>query len=241
MLAVLTWKQSSVWNNEMSLYSNMLAVSPRSLEAMIGLSNAFYSEKNYDKSAFYAQKALERDFTDFRPYMFLGKIKMAHHQLSEALELLLESQNKNPLSPEVHNILGSLYDELGKSDQAISAFNTALKLNPDDYEANTNLGVTYERLNNLPYAEAALNKALAANSNYAPAWFNLGVVRYKKNDRSGARQAFYEAVKIDSKHVDALTNLSVVCKETGDELCYNDATRRLAAIGQSADKIPHGR
>lgn len=227
---VLTWRQADVWRNETKLYSHMLKVSPRSLEAMIGLSNAYYAAKDYDMSAKFAQQALERDFTDYRPYLILGNINFVHGRLRESLELLLEAQKLNPVSPEVHNALGSVYDDLGKPDQAIDMFKTAIKLRPDYFEAYTNLGVTSERKGNLAEAEAALNRSLAANNNYVPAWFNLGVVRYKNNDKLGARAAFSEAVKRDSLHVDALTNLSEVCKELNDNTCYNDAVGRLKAV-----------
>lgn len=236
--ALLTWKQTGVWHNEMNLYSQMLKVSPRSLEAMIGLSNTYYSVKEYDAAAAYAQQALERDYTDFRPYMILGNINFAHNKFNDALELLQESQRKNPLSPEVYNALGSVYDELGKTDQAVESFKKALKLRPDYFQAYTNMGVTYERMNNFAEAELSLNKALAANSDYVPAWFNLGIVRYRNNDKQGARRAFSEAVKRDPSHVDALSNLSIVCKETGDEVCYNDAVGRMKSLApNTVDKL----
>lgn len=236
--ALLTWQQTGVWHNEMNLYSQMLKVSPRSLEAMIGLSSTYYSAKEYDVAAAYAQQALERDYTDFRPYMILGNINYVHNKLNEALELLLESQRKNPLSPEVHNALGSIYDDLGKAGQAVESFKKALKLRPEYFQAHTNLGVTYERMNDLPEAELSLNNALAANNDYVPAWFNLGIVRYRNNDKQGARRAFSEAVKRDPSHVDALSNLSIVCKETGDEVCYNDAVGRMKSLApNTVDKL----
>lgn len=232
VLSILTWKQNNVWRDEMSLYTQMLKVSPRSLEAMVGLSKVYYSSKDYDRSAIYAQKAMERDITDYRPYMMLGNIYFALNRLNESLELLLESQKKNPMSPEVYNALGSVYDDMGKQDLAIESFKTALNLRPDYFQANTNLGVTYERANNLPEAEWALNRAIAANGRYAPAWYNLGIVRYRKNDKIGARQAFYEAVNCDSLHMDALVNLSVVCKEMDDAACYSDALHRINLVPQ---------
>lgn len=236
--AILSWNQSGIWRNEMSLYSHMLKVSPRSLEAMVGLANAYYSAKEYDTSARYATQALERDATDFRPYMILGNINFVHNRLHDALELLLEAQKKNPLSPEVHNALGSVYDDLGQTGQAVESFKAALKLRQDYVEAYTNLGVAYERSNNLPEAESALEKALAVNDKHVPAWFNLGIVRYRKNDKQGARRAFSEAVQRDPHHTDALTNLSVVCRESGDEPCYHDAVRRLGTAAPGGADTP---
>ncbi len=235
---ILTWYQTDVWRNEMNLYSHMLKVSPRSLEAMVGLSNAYYAVKDYDTSARYAQQALERDATDYRPYLIAGNINYVHNRLNESLELLLQSQKMNPLSPEVHNALGTVYDDLGRTDQAVQSFKTALKLRVDYYEAYTNLGVTYERAHNLVEAESSLKKALAIKTTHAPAWFNLGIIRYKNNDTRGARQAFLEAVKCDPLHVDALTNLSIVCKEVGDDSCYDDAVRRLGTIVPGAVNKP---
>lgn len=230
---MLSWKQAGIWHNEKSLYSQMLKVSPRSLEAMIGLAGAYFSEKNYTMSSLYARQAIERDFTDYRPYMILGNINFVQNRLNEALELFLESQSRNPQSPELLNALGSVYDDLGNPTQAIDSFQAALKLRPDFFEANTNLGVTLDRTGDLRGAESALNKALAANASYVPAWFNLGVVRYKKDDKQGARLAFTEAVKRDPSHIDALTNLSVLCREIGDEACYKDAVSRLDSINST--------
>lgn len=204
---VLTWKQAVVWRDEMSLYTQMLKVSPRSLEAMVGLSSAYFSAKNYDMSARYAQQAVVRDPTDERPFVNLG----------------------------------TLFDVSGKTDKAIEMYKTALKLNPGNFNSYVNLGVAYERANNLPDAELALDKALTLNNNFVPAWFNLGVVRYRKKDLPGARLAFSEVLMRDPSNPDALSNLSVVCKELGDEACYNDTVRRMAANASDAAGKPHTR
>jgi tetratricopeptide (TPR) repeat protein len=231
--SVLTWQQIRIWHNDLNLYTHMLKVSPRSLEAMIGLSNAYYLAKNYETSADYAKMALERDFTDFRPYLILGNINYVRNKLSDALELLLEAQKKNPLSPEVHNALGSVYDDLGNTARAVDSLKTALMLRPAYCEAYTNLGVAYERAADYPAAETALKSALSLNNNHIPAWFSLCVVRYKNNDKGGARTAFSEVLKRDPVHVDALTNLSVVCRELGDDACSGDAERRLHVLTQT--------
>jgi Flp pilus assembly protein TadD len=236
----LSWQQTRIWLNDQNLYSHMLKVSPRSLEAMIGLSNAYYLVKNYETSAEYAKMAIERDFTDFRPYLILGNINFVRNRLNDALELLLEAQKKNPLSPEVHNAIGSVYDDLGLTVQAIDSLKTALTLRPTYCEAYTNLGVAYERAGDYATAETALKKALSLNGNHAPAWFSLGVVRYKNNDKNGSRTAFSEVLKRDVVHVDALTNLSVVCKELGDDACFVDAERRLRLLTKSnQDSLRH--
>lgn len=239
LCSYLTVKQTAFWRNEMSLYNHMLEVSPRSLEAMVGLSYAYYSKDDFTSAASYARKALERDHTDFRPYLILGKISFINKKMDEALDFIQESRKKNPQSPEVYNALGSLYDDTGNSIKAIDSFNTALSLRQDYFEAYTNLGVTYERERMYTEAEQVLKKAIAANANFTPAWFNLGVVYYRSGDKNAARAAFNEVLKLDASHVDALTNLTVVCKEIGDEVCYNGTLRRLDSIMPSAAEKLH--
>lgn len=236
--SILTWRQTRIWYNDLSLYSHMLKISPRSLEAMIGLSNAYYLARNYESAAAYAKMAQERDFTDFRPYLILGNINYMQGRLNEALELLLEAQKKNGLSPEIHNALGSVYDDLGRSASAIENLKAALKLRSGYYEAYTNLGVAYERAGDTGSAETALLNALAIHPRHVPAWFSLGVVRYKHNDKNGARQAFSEALRYDPVHRDALTNLSVVCADIGDNACTSDAERRLNLLKQKTSSTP---
>lgn len=239
--SLLTWQQIGVWQNGMTLYSRMLQVSPRSLEAMIGLSSAHFERKEYSAAADYARLAMDRDPTDARPYTILGNIAYLKSQLKEALELLLEAQKKNSQAPDVYNVLGSIFDDLGQPDRAVEAFRTALKLRPDYFQAYTNLGVVFERIGRIDEAETSLRKAIGANSAYVPAWFNLGIVLYRKHDLVEARKSFTEAVRLNPIHEDALTNLSVVCQELGDGTCYNDTMRKIGSLShkKTSGTQPH--
>jgi Tfp pilus assembly protein PilF len=241
IFSALTWQQIGVWQNEMTLYSQMLKVSPRSLEAMIGLASAHYERKDYSAAADYARQAMDRDPSDARPYTILGNIAFMNSQFNDALELLLEAQKKNPRAPDTYNVLGSIYDDLGQPDRAVEAFRTALKLRPDYFQAYTNLGVVFERTGHIDEAETSLRKAIGANSGYVPAWFNLGIVLYRKHELQEARNSFAEAVRLNPLHEDAWTNLSVVCQELGDSTCYNDALRKIGSLPhkQTSGTQPH--
>ncbi|MDD2364899.1 MAG: tetratricopeptide repeat protein [Desulfuromonadaceae bacterium] len=227
LYAILSWKQSRVWHDDFSLYSNMLVVSPRSLEAMIGLSNAYFKVKDYENAEKYAKLAIERDFTDYRGYMILGNISFIKGEMNQALQLFLESERKSKRDPELYNSLGSVYDELGKTQNAIDSFKTALRLRPEYYQAYTNLAVVYERADNLIEAESVLKKALRINESYVPALFNMGVVLFKNNDLQGARKSFEAVLTHDPTHSDSLHNMSVICEQTADLPCYTDAVRRI--------------
>lgn len=238
--AGLTWRQTYVWKNEVSLYSHMLAVSPRSLEAMIGLMNAKYSAKDYSSASNYAKLAIERDPSDYRPYMTLANMSIKESKLREAIELLKEAQMRNNKIPEIHNLLGSLYDEIGDSNNSIRSLSTALELRPDYVEASTNLGVVYERNMRFTDAEKALQKALAVNKDYIPAWYNLGIVKYRIKDFPGARYSFEEVLKREPDNRDALTNLAEVCRELRDAGCYTETTLRMNSNPQpKSNTLPH--
>ncbi|MEI7818089.1 MAG: tetratricopeptide repeat protein [Desulfuromonadales bacterium] len=184
LCATLSWKQASIWNSEMTLYSNMLKISPRSLEAMVGLSNAYFMVKNYDISAQYARQAIERDFTDFRPLITLGSIYDEQGKSDLAIELFKTALIFRPDHFQTHTNLGVAYERANNLQEAESALNKALEINSNHIPAWFNLGVVRYRKNDRHGAKLAFSEVIQRDASHLDALTNLSVVCKEIGDES---------------------------------------------------------
>jgi len=72
-----------------------------------------------------------------------------------------------------YNYLGESLYELGKTEEASEAFNTAVNYNPDLEKARYNLGRSYVKLGNTAMAQAQYEILKAARSDWADRLFVL--------------------------------------------------------------------
>ncbi|MCK4587863.1 MAG: tetratricopeptide repeat protein [Gammaproteobacteria bacterium] len=75
-----------------------------------------------------------------------------------------------------HNSLGILYYRDEKIDEAIVAFNTALKINPDSVVSLNYLGIISRGKGEFEQAQGYYEKALQADRDYAYAHLNYGIL-----------------------------------------------------------------
>lgn len=181
---LLTWKQTAVWHDETSLYSQMLKVSPRSLEAMVGLSSAYFSVKNYDLSARYAQQAIARDPTDERPFVNLGTLYDISGKTDMAIEMYKTALKLRPENFNTYVNLGVAYERANNLSEAEIALNNALKLNNNFVPAWFNLGVVRYRKNDRQGARLAFSEVLMRDPSNQDALSNLSVVCKEVGDEA---------------------------------------------------------
>lgn len=174
--SIITWKQSVIWNNDMSMYSHMLKISPRSLEAMIGLADAYFVEKNYYMSTVYSDQAIERDPTDFRPYTNMGYVysELGKHDL--AIKSFKSALEKRPDNFKLYTNLGVEYERTNNFQEAEDALNKALSLSNDYVPAWFNLGVVRFRKNEKLGARTAFYEVLKREPSHVDALTNLSEV-----------------------------------------------------------------
>ena len=197
--SILTWKQAGVWHNDMSMYSHMLKVSPRSLEAMVGLSSAYYSAKNYDMSALYAQQAIRRDPTDGRPYIIFGTLYNERGETDKALEMFKTALKMRPMDYNVYVNIGVVYDRANNLLEAETALNKALSINNNHVPAWYNLGVVRYRKNDRQGARLAFSEVLMRDPSNPDALSNLSVVCKEVGDEACYNDAVRRmAVKVPS-------------------------------------------
>ena len=94
--------------------------------------------------------------------------------------------------------LGHVYFDTNKYDQAINAYEKALKLNPNNADVLTDLGIMYRRISKFRKAIEKFDKAIAVDPKHQNARLNKGIVLMQDlSDRDGAFQAWEDLLEIN--------------------------------------------
>jgi type II protein arginine methyltransferase len=93
--------------------------------------------------------------------------------MGEALDLMKRAASSPAATAEMHNNYGAVLNKVGRTEEAIAAFNQALALKPDYADALNNLGVIYRDAKNTDAAIAAFRRAVELGSDSTLAKANL--------------------------------------------------------------------
>ncbi|MCK9615370.1 MAG: hypothetical protein M0R48_07700, partial [Candidatus Omnitrophica bacterium] len=142
-------------------------------------------------------------------------------------------QQENPQSQEAFYLLGLVYLNEYKNNEAGSTFGIMLNNNPDSIEAKWGLAEVLRRGHKLDKSEKILNEVIKENPQFSPAYISLAYIRYIKLDFKGASQLAYRVIKQQRKNVDATNYVRAL-------LLYAGAKGMIAHYGGPISKIING-
>lgn len=106
-----------------------------------------------------------------------------------------------------HSNLGNTYVALGRIDDALRCFRSAIQLRPLMPELHCNLGSAHSQARNYPAAEASYRRALELREEYPDAWNGLGVALLSTARFAESEQAFRTATQHRPGYAAAHNNL----------------------------------
>lgn len=130
-------------------------------------------------------------------YFPLGKLLMDNKDYEGARKYLEIAVKYDPGSIEAHLLFGSVLKTLGRSGEAINAFQTVLGINKDAFPAHYELGKIYLDNNMAARAIEEFNIAIMLEQQNAAAYNLLGKALLKKLKFDEAITQFSTAVKLD--------------------------------------------
>jgi tetratricopeptide (TPR) repeat protein len=121
----------------------------------------------------------------------------------------------NPVLPEVHLALGSVYNATGKSAEAVGELKKALALAPNSDEAYRRLGDAYRDGGQKPEAIAAYQSAVNANPYYWSNHNTLGGAYFDFGDNEKALQEFQKVSQLAPENPIGYQNTGAVYSRLG--------------------------
>ncbi len=160
---------------------------------------------------------------------------LRHHQagaLTDAEPLYRQVVDADPCHADALHLLGVLYHQIDKNDQAIAFIDKAVALAPHVADYRANRGIVLQRLGRLGEAEAAQRQALEREPGHVGAHFNLGLVLAAQDRLSEAAFHYAEAVRLSPGLADAHLNLGAALQGLGR------AEEALEAHARAAELLP---
>lgn len=188
-LAVLTWQQTRMYRDDVTLYRETLTRNPDSSLAHNNLGKILLETPDRLPEATREFEAAVRIDPDFPEIHFNLGVALTHSQLRDQVEKgVVELQTATRMKPdmvEAYFYLGDAFSRLpGRLPEAIDTYRTALKLQPDSEALHTDLGnLLMQTPGRLPEAVAEFEAAVKLAPNSAETHANLGNALAQMPDR----------------------------------------------------------
>ena len=112
-------------------------------------------------------------------------------------------------------ILGALYDQSGRKQEALDANQTLVKISPQDPEAHNNLGNTLKGLGRLEEAKASYTQAIVLSPNFALAHSNLGNALLEMGSLECSEASHRRAIALNPDSASAYSNFGATLRKCG--------------------------
>ncbi len=155
--------------------------------------------------------------------------KNFHQALEDVFQGLALDHDDKKVKATLTLRLGTIYDDMKKSEMAIEQYNKASELDPDFSWPYYYLGNLYSKTGKFKLAERAYKRSIKLDSGYAYTYNNLGNLYSKMGEHRSAVDVYKEALKLDPDYANGYYNQGIIYGKMGllteAEQAYKEALR----------------
>ena len=207
LLGFLTWRQTGVYHDLITLYTATLRKNPSCWMAYYNLGIALSAQGKTDEAIAHYQQAIELRPGYAEAHYNLGRLLAQKGQLNDAVTHYERALEINPADAEARNNLGVTLFGIGRVDEAIVHYEEALKIRPDYAEASCNLANALLSKGDLDGAVARYSTCLALSPNQAEAQYNLASALLRMGRTDEAIAHYQKVLELQADNADAYANL----------------------------------
>ncbi|MCK5015889.1 MAG: tetratricopeptide repeat protein [Candidatus Peribacteraceae bacterium] len=157
--SILSSSQAKIWENNSTLFGNVIYQFNDSYLAHNKIGLDFYDENNLSKAINSFNSSIEIK-PNASAYYNLGVAYIALQQYSSALDAITKSVELDPSKMMAQYNLGYLYSNIGQNRKAIERFLIVVENNPKDIDALKNLAVLNIKIGDTEKAKIYINNIL---------------------------------------------------------------------------------
>jgi tetratricopeptide (TPR) repeat protein len=214
-LATLTWRQSGMYRDALTLYETTIDRNPGSWMAHTNLGKLLMDKGRPQEAIEHYQHALRINPGIAEAQNNLGDALIKIGRPQEAIEHCEEALRLKPSFAEAHDSLGLALARTGRSREAIEHYLQALRLKPEFPEAHNNLGVSLASTGRPQEAVRHFEEALRLKPDYAEPRNNLGNLLADAGSTQDAMEYYLRALKVNPDLAEAHNNLGKILDEKG--------------------------
>ncbi len=174
------------------------------------------------------------------PDFIEAEAALAKNDPAKALKTLNKLQSKYAENESFLFKLGLVYDRLNLLDDAVQAYQHALKIDPTNGIGWTNLALTYVKLRRFGEAKDAAAQAVKQSPDFGPAWGILGYSYQQEGRFADAADALQKAARLTPRDPDIWRNLSDTYAKLNEPAKSQEAGARLAELSATPAVSPGG-
>ena len=207
LLSFMTWRQTAIWHDSLSLWSRVLELDDDAPIAHSAYATIMLSAGRVDEAMVHSERAvaLAPDYPE--AHNNLGVALSRQGRFAEATAQLQRALALEPTNDEAYNNLGVVTVLQGDIPRAIDYYRQALERNPDNAGAEINWGNALVRQRNYAEAIPHYRQALVIRPDQSDAELNWGVALAQQGSIAAAIEHFRAALALDPGNAQAQTYL----------------------------------
>ncbi|MCX5660976.1 MAG: tetratricopeptide repeat protein [Planctomycetota bacterium] len=215
LLAAITFRQSALWRDSLTLFEHAIAVTPPHYLTQSHLAIALEDRGRLDEAIGHYKQALEirPDFVD--GYVNLGLVLARQGKGDDAIECFRKAVELGPGQADVQTSLGVALLERGDVDEALEHLLAAARIAPDHVEAQRALGKLYAHRHADLEASSAYLRVLAHEPEDLDAHRGLAMLSARQGRPSEAIPHLQAVIRRDSHDAVAHANLGAAHLQLG--------------------------
>jgi tetratricopeptide (TPR) repeat protein len=213
IFAFLTFRQTSVWQNDIVLYQNVLLWYPQSALASNNLGAAYVQAKDYEKGLQWISVAVTNKPDYIQAMRNAGNVERERGNFDAARAWYEKAVAQIPTPPFPEDLgarylLGEMLVDLGKTDEGLAQFELATKALPDLAEPYYNLALQMQKLGRGDEAIPLFEKAISLDASHIAARYHVAGLYAERGRLAEARNQLEQVVAIDPNYQEATKHLA---------------------------------
>ncbi len=206
-LLLLPWlsrERVSVWQNDLTLWTDTVGKCPDSEDAWYNLGRSYYDAGQMDNALDAYLRALSINPSAKDTLNNVGGIYMQKGHLLKARSFLLEALRVDPYYFEGLLNLGVNFYRSGEFEQAELTLKKALALRPRSAQVFLSLGDVYSKTNRLEMASECYRRAVALGAKGANVAFSWACVEARRGNSDGAIRLLESAFQLGYRDLETI-------------------------------------
>ena len=187
------------------------------IRARTGRANVYERRKDWQAAANDLKELLKADPENAAGHYRLGRALFMQKQFREGYDQFVASRKFDKNLPDPYVSAALLYDQLGQTKEAQTAFDRAIAANKTDAATLTAYGQWLIKQGSVEKAEAILADARKANPEALNIFILSGVAARMAKKMKPAEDYFMEALRISPANGDTLNQLALLLIEQADQ------------------------
>ncbi len=201
ILAVLTWRQCSFWENGITLFSHTLQITPNNYFVHHRLGVELLKNKDFERAIAHYNEAIRLNPDSPHYYCDRADAYIETGQFSRAMDDYGQAIRLRPYEGQFYSNRGNAYAKLGQDKLAMDDYNEAIRISPDLAELYYNRGTAYAEFGQYLLAIEDFDKAISLDPDFVDAYYNKGTLYAKIGQYQPAIEDFNKAIKLKPNYI----------------------------------------